>query len=151
MSPTTLTQHCERQTLPYPATALRIPANDHGYLDASQFRSVVDRFLEISMDAECGDVVIDLSHLKYTTAHFLNVLVCFWRSLRLQKRRLVLCGVQPHCAYILRLGGVDRLIPCFAAPHGRANDKGDRDPAGLGEFAYQTAHDHEWRVVLDSA
>lgn len=137
--------------LPGSGAVIRIQVNDLGYLDTPHMRPVIDRLLDIGMDTDYGDIVLDLSDMKYITAHFLNVLVCFWRWLRHQKRHLMLCGVHPHCAYILRLGGIDRLIHCHPAPRGRPDDESDGDSAGRREFASPTAHDHEWRVALESA
>ena len=103
-------QRVRFRALPSRLAALEMHGNDRGALDANGLGQLNDHLQRLSDEADWQTVVIDLSRIRWITAQFLNLIDRFRRQLRLQNRRLSLWGVQPQCAHLLRLGGLEKMI-----------------------------------------
>jgi anti-anti-sigma factor len=84
------------------AHVIELRANDHGHLDDLRARELERRLLELVGPGKRGNVIIDLSRVRSLTSRFLSVVESAARQVRSQKRRIVLCGLQPHCDDVLR-------------------------------------------------
>ena len=70
----------------------------------------VRTMLRGAIDAESGDVVLDLAAVEWVDATGLAVLVAAHRELRLQQRHLVLRGCQPAVRRALALTRLNRVL-----------------------------------------
>jgi anti-anti-sigma factor len=68
-----------------------------------------DALLEEAGKAEPPRVVVDLSGIGYVGSNFLEILVRGWKRLKQRQGTMVLCGVSPFCADILRITRLNSL------------------------------------------
>ncbi len=85
------------------------------------YESLDDRVLEeirgaLLSEASRADpplMVLDLSGTDYIGSAFMELLVRVWKRLTERGGAMVLCGLRPFCAEVLRVTGLDRLWRVF--------------------------------------
>jgi anti-anti-sigma factor len=70
--------------------------------------------LSEAIHCEPPRLILDLSQTTYIGSSFIEVLVRAWKRLRQRNGNLVLCGLQPFCAEVLRISRLDSLWPICA-------------------------------------
>lgn len=78
-------------------------------LDDDAMEEVGGLILTKATAAESPWVVLDLSGTQYIGSTFIELMVRAWKRLRQRGGNMVLCGVQPFCAEILRATKLDTL------------------------------------------
>ena len=85
------------------------------------YESLDDRILEeirgaLLSEASKADpppMVLDLSGTNYIGSAFIELLVRVWKRLTERGGTMVLCGLRPFCAEVLRVTGLDHLWRVF--------------------------------------
>ena len=106
--------------IPHPIAVVEVGSDGEGLLDKEQMQTLVDCLFQLADDPASGEVVVDLSQVTSVTAQFLSVVDYFGKRLGYHNKRLTLWGIQPQCARLLQLSGIDELVDCHPAPHPRA-------------------------------
>lgn len=78
-------------------------------LDDDALEEVGGLILTKAAAAESPWLVLDLSGTQYIGSTFIELMVRAWKRLRQRGGNMVLCGVQPFCAEILRATKLDTL------------------------------------------
>jgi anti-sigma B factor antagonist len=81
--------------------------------------------------AEPPRMVLDLSGTSYVGSAFIELVVRAWKRLRVRGGTMVLCGLGPLCAEVLRVTRLDQLWKAFPTR--------DQAVAALGVAPGQTA------------
>jgi len=63
--------------------------------------------------AEPPLVALDLSSTRYMGSAFIEVMFRTWKRVNERQGQLVLCGVQPFCAEVLRTTRLDSVVKSF--------------------------------------
>jgi len=89
---------------------VRLPEAAYGSLDDAKLARA-RRLLLGLVNRPCPPhVIADLSGVHYLGARFIGIVVCAWDELKKQGRRLVLCGLNPHCARLFHALHLDSLF-----------------------------------------
>ncbi len=83
-------------------------------LDHAKFEAAQSMLLEHAETVEPALVVLDLSKTAYLGSAFIEVIFRAWKRVKARQGKLVLCGVQPLCAEVLRTTRLDSVVTCFA-------------------------------------
>lgn len=98
-----------------PAIVLSIQG-DFDALLARELRGPFDDLVE----RENRDVVVDLSDTDFIDSSGIGALVFLFKRLTSQKRRFEIQGVGEQPLYVMRLCGIDKVIPVRGAGAGAA-------------------------------
>ena len=79
------------------------------------------------------NLIIDLSCVHYLGAVFIGIIVSAWDEVEKQNRHLMLCGLNPYCARLLRTLHLDRLIAIHAITQAALEDIGANIRARAGQ------------------
>jgi len=82
-------------------------------LDAGVLEEVTAVLLTEATKAEPPRMVLDLSATSYVGSAFIELLVRAWKRLTERGGTMVLCGLRPSCAEVLRVTRLDRLWKAF--------------------------------------
>src|ERR687887_1875856 len=74
----------------------------YGSLDDEKLARARRLLVDLASQPGPPHLVIDLSRVHFLGAGFVGALVCAWDHLKKQDRRVVLCGLQPYCARLIR-------------------------------------------------
>ena len=83
-----------------------------GHLDALTSPEAEQKVLEL-IDSGENRIYLDLQHVDYLTSAGLQLLLKVSRSLEDQSGKLAVCAVHPNVIDILKMSGMDRIIPIF--------------------------------------
>jgi anti-anti-sigma factor len=86
---------------------------EYDALDQSKFQQTQELLLSTAESVEPPLVAVDLSRTRYMGSGFIEAIFRAWKRSRERQGRLVLCGLQPFCAEVLRTTRLDSLIECF--------------------------------------
>ena len=75
---------------------------EYDALDQARFDQARDLLLAQTQAADPPFIVVDASRTAYMGSAFIEVLFRCWKRTRQRGGRLVLCGLQPFCAEVLR-------------------------------------------------
>ncbi len=78
-------------------------------LDACLLEDVGGVLLGEASRADPPRMVLDMTGTRYVGSAFIELLVRAWKRLTERGGTMVLCGVQPLCAEVLRVTGLNRL------------------------------------------
>ena len=78
-------------------------------LDDDSLEEIGGLLLTEATIADPPRIVIDLSETTMIGSMFIELLVRAWKRLRERGGTLVLCGLQPFCAEVLRITQLDKL------------------------------------------
>jgi anti-anti-sigma factor len=95
---------------------LRLAQVEYGSLDAGKLARLRSLLLYVATHGVARRLVLDLSNVQYFGAGFVSTLVDTWDLLRKGDRRLVLCGLTPYCAGLIRSLHLDKLFDIAPAP-----------------------------------
>jgi anti-sigma B factor antagonist len=79
-------------------------------LDQAKFERAQELLLGQAQTVEPPLLVLDLSKTSYMGSAFIEVMFRSWKRINERQGRLVLCGVQPFCAEVLRTTRLDTLV-----------------------------------------
>ena len=82
-------------------------------LNDEVLREMAEVLLTKATTADPPRVVLDLSGTKYIGSLFVELLVRTWKRLSERGGKMVLCGLQPFCAEVLRISRLDTLWESF--------------------------------------
>jgi anti-anti-sigma factor len=95
------------------ATIVRF-SGEYDALDEKRLADAERTLLQAVEGAVRPLVVIDLAATRYMGSAFIELLSRAWQRICHRQGQMVLCGVQPFCADVLRAAGLDRLWPSHA-------------------------------------
>ena len=78
-------------------------------LDDAALEEIGGALLGEAFHAEPPRLLLDLSRTSFIGSSFIELLVRAWKRLKERDGTMVLCGVQPFCAEILRVTRLDSL------------------------------------------
>ncbi len=84
-------------------------------LDLDALDDIGSLLLTRAVTAVPPRLVLDMSQTSFIGSTFLDLLVRTWNRLAERHGTMVLCGVQPGCAEVLRAARLDLAWPCYAA------------------------------------
>ena len=82
-------------------------------LDELHIVNLSNRLFETVESIEPPLVVIDLTEVTYFGSSFLEVLFRLWNQVKKRGGELSLCGLQEHCAEVIRISHLDSLWQNF--------------------------------------
>jgi len=82
-------------------------------LDAGVLQDVTGVLLTEATRADPPRMVLDLSATSYLGSAFIELLVRAWKRLTERGGTMVLCGLRPYCAEVLRVTRLDHLWKTF--------------------------------------
>ena len=82
-------------------------------LDEEPLEELGEVLLTEATYAEPARLLLDLSRTKFVGSRFIELLVRAWKRIRARDGSMVLCGVQPLCAEVLRVSRLDTLWPSY--------------------------------------
>ena len=82
-------------------------------LDEETLEEIGAVLLTKSATVEPPVMVLDLSQTSYIGSMFIELLVRAWKRLKERGGTMVLCGVQPFCAEVLRTTRLDEIWPLY--------------------------------------
>jgi anti-anti-sigma factor len=86
---------------------------EYGALNRETFNAARELLLSEARTVEPPLVALDLSRTAYMGSAFVEVMFRAWKRLRERNGRLVLCGLQPFCADVLRTLQLDTMFEMF--------------------------------------
>jgi anti-anti-sigma factor len=95
---------------------VRLPEVEYGSLDDEKLGSVRRLLLGVANQPGPPSLIVDLSSVHYLGARLIGIVVSTWSELKNQNRQLVLCGLNPDCARLLRTLHLDRLFAVHPTP-----------------------------------
>jgi anti-anti-sigma factor len=95
---------------------VRLAHAEYGSLDGEKLARLRRLLLYVAAHNVDRRLVLDLSNVQYFGAGFVSVLVDTWDVLNKADRRLVLSGLTPHCARLIRTLHMDKLFDICPAP-----------------------------------
>jgi len=87
---------------------------EYDALDEPTLRRASDLLLSQAQMADPPLLVLDLSQTAYIGSAAIEMIFRAWKRLRERGGRLVLCGLQPFCADVLKAARLDSLWDSFA-------------------------------------
>ena len=84
-------------------------------LDDNALEEIGGLLLTEAATADPPRLILDLSGTTFIGSTFVELLVRVWKRLRERGGTMVLCGIQPFCAEVLRVTRLDTLWECYAA------------------------------------
>jgi anti-anti-sigma regulatory factor len=90
------------RTGPTWATFVEIRPDRRGVVDNQRVQAVYDRLAALARDRSVGDIVIGLQHVEVMTAGLMSALASIKPRLQCQRRMLLLTGLRPGVAQLLR-------------------------------------------------
>src|SRR5262245_27332309 len=92
------------------ANVVRLPETGYSSVDSEKLGDVRRLLLDEAAKPGPPYVVLDLSAVQFFGVAFLGLLVYSWSELTKRKRQLVLCGLTPFCASLIRISHLDKLF-----------------------------------------
>ncbi len=99
-------------TRQHDVTVIRLGAS-YQSLDEDALEEVGGLLLTEAATADPPRMVLDLSDTSFIGSTFVELMVRVWKRLRERGGTMVLCGVQPFCAEVLRVARLDVLWECY--------------------------------------
>jgi anti-anti-sigma factor len=112
---------------------VQLPEAAYGSLDEEKLARARRVLLDLASQPGPPHLVVDLSRVDFLGAGFVGVLVCAWDRLKKQDRRLVLCGLKPYCARLIRTLHLDRLFPAHPTLLAALGEISPRSRGAAGE------------------
>ena len=81
--------------------------------DQARLQKIRELLLSQADTAEPPLVILDLSPTRYMGSAFIEVMFRTWKRVNERQGRLVLCGVQPFCAEVLRTTRLDSVVKSY--------------------------------------
>jgi anti-anti-sigma factor len=97
------------------AVVVRLAESSYASLDTARLGSARRLLLREAEMLEPKDLVVDLTAVQFFGASFAGLLVATWDALRRRNRRLVLSGLTPYCAGLIKKLSLDRLFAILPA------------------------------------
>jgi anti-anti-sigma factor len=94
---------------------LRFARTEYDSLDTVKLARLRTVLLSKAQHTTAHRLVLDLSNVRFFGAGFVGVLVETWKLLDKTGRRLVLCGLTPYSANLIRILNLDRLFDVYPA------------------------------------
>jgi anti-anti-sigma factor len=91
-----------------------LPEDGYGSLDDAKLARARQLLLGLANQPGPSHLIVDLSGVHYLGAGFVGIVVSAWDDLKKQGRRLLLCGLNPYCARLVRTLHLDRLFTIHA-------------------------------------
>jgi anti-sigma B factor antagonist len=82
-------------------------------LDLDALNDAGSLLLTQAVSADPPRLVIDMSQTSFIGSTFIELLIRTWRRLNQRNGSMVLCGLQPFCAEILRVTRLETLWSCY--------------------------------------
>ena len=95
---------------------VRLAQAEYGSLDAAKLARLRELLAYVAARRDARRLVLDLSNVQYFGAGFVGVLVDTWQLLNQAGRRLVLCGLTPYCARLIRVMHLEKLFDVERRP-----------------------------------
>jgi anti-anti-sigma factor len=86
---------------------------EYDALDEARFDQARDLLLTEAQTAQPPLVALDLSRTAYIGSAFIEVMFRMGKRLRQRGGQLVLCGLQPFCAEVLRATRLDTMFDSY--------------------------------------
>jgi anti-anti-sigma factor len=112
---------------------IRLPEVEYGSLEHAKLARARRLLLDLANQPGPPHLIVDLSGVHYLGAGLIGVVVSAWDRLKTQGRRLVLCGLNPDCAWLVRALKLDRLFAIHPTPQAARGEIGAHRRAGPGE------------------
>jgi anti-sigma B factor antagonist len=87
---------------------------EYDALDQARFEHARELLLAEAQTVQPPLMALDLSKTAYMGSAFIEVIFRAWKRLRQRGGRLVLCGLQPFCADVLRATRLDTIFDSYA-------------------------------------
>jgi anti-anti-sigma factor len=100
--------------LPQPACTVIELGTSYDSLDLDALNDIGSFLLTQAASAVPPRLVVDMSQTDFIGSTFIDLLVRTWKRLAERHGVLVLCGLRPFCAEVLRAAGLELLWPCYA-------------------------------------
>src|SRR5262249_20466456 len=118
------------------ATVVRLTRAEYGSLDMEKLVRLRRLLLDLAGQPAPPQLVVDLSRVHFFGARFIGVLVDTWHQLQKQNRRLVLSGMMPYCARLIRILHLEKLFDAYPTRRAALNrqqidGEGEVVPTGL--------------------
>jgi anti-anti-sigma factor len=113
-------------------TVVRLSETAYASLDTAKLAHARQVLLREAETIERPVLVVDLSAVQFFGARFAGLLVSTWDLLRRRNRRLVLCGLTPYCAGMIKDLSLDRLFEIRPRQQVAPDESGDRDANEIG-------------------
>lgn len=94
-------------------TVLQLDAN-YASLDEKPLEELGEVLLSEATYAEPPRLLLDLSRTESIGSRFIELLVRAWKRVTMRGGAMVLCGVQPFCAEVLRVARLDTLWSSYS-------------------------------------
>ncbi len=91
-------------------TVVELGAEYRGLDDPS---GLIAKLLEAASAAEPAKMVLDLTATKYFDSQFVEVMIRTWKRLGERNGEMVLCGLSPFCADVIRILKLDTIWPTY--------------------------------------
>src|SRR5438874_12515354 len=95
---------------------VRLAQAEYGSLDAAKLARLRELLAYLTTRRNARWIVLDLSNVQYFGAGFVGVLVDTQQQLTQAGRGLVLCGLTPYCARLIRVLHLEKLIDVMHPP-----------------------------------
>lgn len=82
---------------------------EYDSLDESVLQQIHDLLVALAQTAVPPLLVLDLSRTTFMGSGFIEMIFRAWKRLVARQGRLVLCGLQPYCAEVLKATRLDTL------------------------------------------
>ena len=132
---------------------VRLPEAGYGSLECAKLARARRLLLGLANQAGPPYLIVDLCGVHYLGAGFVGIVVSVWDELRKHDRRLLVCGLNPHCAALFHNLHLDRLFAIHPTLQGALEEIGAalRSRNGEGQTAPQVGvrvSDVDWDADL---
>jgi anti-anti-sigma factor len=101
--------------LPQAACTVIELGTSYDSLDLDALNDIGSLLLTQAANAVPPRLVVDMSQTDFIGSTFIDLLVRTWQRLAERQGVMVLCGLQPFCADVLRAARLESVWPCYAA------------------------------------
>jgi anti-sigma B factor antagonist len=101
--------------LPQPACTVIELGTSYDSLDLDALNDAGSLLLTQAASIAPPRLVLDMSQTDFIGSTFIDLLMRTWKRLAERHGVMVLCGLRPFCAEVLRAARLESLWPCYAA------------------------------------
>src|SRR5262249_5260258 len=95
------------------ARFVQLPEPEYGSLDGQKLEGVRRLLLDCANQPGSLPLIVDFSKVHFIGASFIGVLVDTWDQFKKHNRPMVLCGLRPYCAQLVRILHLDKLFDIY--------------------------------------